>query len=369
MDSVSGAAADCGDVAHAIEVADESLAFRKLLVPEAAPTGKQIAVAAGVREDESAAVLRLSSGGEMEDVGPDQAVDLGHSDNRFVVVVSDRVYWFTFDGVRFDWPSKIISGGQIRKLGRVSPEKDIYLERLGDAPGLVGPHDLMNLDRPGVETFVSRRHTWKLNVQGVIIESETPTILVKLAITEAGFDPGQEWQIFLKVASEPKRPVSLTDTIDLRTPGIEKLRLTPKHVHNGEAPPGPRRDFALLDADERHLKALGLRRETIVEAGRRWVIIHDYPVPDGFTVRHTLLALEIPPTYPGAQIYGFYAYPPLALAGGRVIESTQLRGTLLGLKFHGWSRNRGTTPWNPAMDNVATQLALADAAMAKEVGE
>ena len=163
--------------------------------------------------------------------------------------------------------------------------------------------------------------------------------------------------------------MTLTDTIDLRTPGIEKLRLTPKEVNNGEAPCAPRRDFDLLDVDEAHLGRLGLRWETVEEAARRWLVIYDYPVPGGYTASATLLALEIPPTYPGAQIYGFYAYPPLALSSGRVIENTQLRGSIRGREFHGWSRNRGSTPWNPALDCVATQLALVDAALAKEVGE
>lgn len=82
------------------------------------------------------------------------------------------------------------------------------------------------------------------------------------------------------------------------------------------------------------------------------------------------MALEIPPTYPGAQIYGLYAYPPLALASGCAIASTQLRGVLHGVEYHGWSRNRGPgAPWNSATDNVVTQLALVDAALAKEVGE
>jgi hypothetical protein len=82
------------------------------------------------------------------------------------------------------------------------------------------------------------------------------------------------------------------------------------------------------------------------------------------------MALEIPPTYPGAQIYGFYAHPPLALSSGHAIASTQLRGVLQGVEYHGWSRNRGAgAPWNPSTDNVVTQLALVDAALAKEVGE
>jgi hypothetical protein len=215
----------------------------------------------------------------------------------------------------------------------------------------------------------SRQHVWKLNVQGVILDVTTPTIEVRDALVRAGFNPDQGWQIFLKVRGEPKRAVQLTDTIDLRTPGIEKLRLTLKEVNNGEAPQASRRDFALLDADELHLARLNLRWETIEEANRRWLVLHNYPVPAGYTVDRTLLALEIPPTYPGAQIYGFYAYPPLALASARAIANTQLRGTIFGKEFHGWSRNRGAVAWNPANDNVVTQLALVDTALAREVGE
>jgi len=151
---------------------------------------------------------------------------------------------------------------------------------------------------------------------------------------------------------------------------IEKLRLTPKDVNNGEAPTAPCRDFALLNIDEAHFNRLGLRWETIVKVNRDWLLLHDYPLPAGYAVAHTKIALEIPPNYPGAQIYGFYAYPPLALSSGRTIESTQLRGVLLGVEFHGWSRNRGAgAPWNPTTDNVVTQFVLVDAALAKEGGE
>jgi hypothetical protein len=131
----------------------------------------------------------------------------------------------------------------------------------------------------------------------------------------------------------------------------------------------PRHDFGLLDVDVAHLNRLGLNWETVIEGNRRWLVIHSYPVPIGYAVQQTLLALEIPPTYPGAQIYGFFAYPPLALTANRALANTQMRGTIFGRDFQGWSRNRGSTPWNPATDNVATQLALVDAALAKEIGE
>ena len=75
---------------------------------------------------------------------------------------------------------------------------------------------------------------WKLNVQGVIIESPQPEIVVRQAIKQAGFNPDTPWIIVLKVAGEPKREVDLSFVIDLRHKGIEKLRLTPRQINNGE---------------------------------------------------------------------------------------------------------------------------------------
>lgn len=356
---------------YTVAVADASLAFRDVELDDGTPTGSQLAVAAGFKAADGVSVLHFLPTGELEDIRPGETVDLRRlAVARFVIVASDRAYRFEIDGQRFDWPCRVVSGRLVRTLGQLDDDRDVFLERHAEADRLVGDGDLVDLDGAGVESFVSRKRHWKLNVQGVVLDLNEATIIVANALSLAGFDPNQGWQIFLKVVGQPKQPVQLTTEIDLRTPGIEKLRLTPKEVNNGEAPPEPKRAFALLDVDELHLERLKLRWETIVEANRRWLLIYDYPLPAGYTTPLTKLALEIPPTYPGAQIYGFYAHPPLALSSGRVIDNTQLRGVLGGVEFHGWSRHRGSgAPWDPAKDNVVTQLALVDAALAKEIGE
>ena len=357
-------------IRHAINVADQTLAYRQVSIDNLTPTGAQLATAAGFKSADGVSVLQVLATGDLEDVRPNEAVDLRREAGRFVIVESDRAYRLTIDGQRFDWPCRIVSGGLLRKLGKVPADKVIYFQRQDQPDRQIDDQNLVDLDAAGVESFVSRKPAWKLNVQGVVLELSAPTIVVREALIEAGFDPDQGWHIFLKVVGQQKQPVEVTTVIDLRTSGIEKLRLTPKDVNNGEAPVLPCRTFALLNIDESHLNRLGLKWETLVEAERRWLLVHDYPLPAGYTVSHSKVALEIPPTYPGAQIYGFYAYPPLALASGCAIESTQMRGVLNGVEYHGWSRNRGSgAPWNPATDNVVTQLALVDAALAKEVGE
>jgi len=358
------------DARHMIEVADHTLTFREVRLDDLTPTGAQIAAAAGFKAAEDVSVLQVLANGDLEDIRPAETVDLRREVGRFVVVESDRAYRLTIDGQRFDWPCRVVSGLLLRKLGDVADDRALYFERQEQPDCLVGDQDLIDLDAAGVEAFLSRQSVWKLNVQGVLLDLSTSTISVRDALVRAGFNPDQGWQIFLKFAGQTKQLVNLDTEIDLRTPGIEKLRLTPQDVNNGEAPPAACRAFALLDVDEAYLERLGLRWETIIETNRRWLLIHDYPVPSGYRVERAKIALEIPPNYPGAQIYGFYVYPPLMLSSGRTIKSTQLRGILLGVEFHGWSRHRGpAAPWNPAVDNVVTQIALVDAALAKEVGE
>ena len=218
--------------------------------------------------------------------------------------------------------------------------------------------------------------TWKLNVQGVNLTLQEPTILAREAIAKAGFDESKPWIIVLRVAGQPKQEIGLDFLVDLRTPGLEKIRLTPREVTNGD-PSLPQRMFALLESDHAFLDGLALRWETVAEPSpqdasqiRRWLLIHNYPVPSGYTVANVTLALEIPTTYPGAQIDMFYTNPPLRLVSGREIASTQVAATIQGLAFNGWSRHRGSNnPWDPDRDNVASHLALVESALIKEAGE
>ncbi|QQO20529.1 hypothetical protein JJB98_11685 [Bradyrhizobium diazoefficiens] len=205
---------------------------------------------------------------------------------------------------------------------------------------------------------------WKLNVQGVVIESPHPEIVVRHAIKQAGFNPDTPWIIILKVAGEPKKEVDLNYVIDLRHKGIEKLRLTPRQINNGEMAAARRVEFAMLPQDERHLDDLGLRWETLVDVGRRWLLLRNYPVPPGYNVSVTDIAIEVPVSYPGAQLDMFYCSPALALQSGATIGQTQHTETVTGLPFQRWSRHR---QWDAARDTLATHLALVDESLRREV--
>lgn len=209
---------------------------------------------------------------------------------------------------------------------------------------------------------------YKLNVQGVTIETTEPSILVRKAMELAGFDTAQEWIIILRVKGDPKRPVTLDTPIDLTDPGVEKLRLTPKQISNGEALPR-RREFDLLPADAAYLDGAGHRWETFDEGGVRWLLIHSYPTPAGYHQSHVDLALQIPLTYPATQIDMFYCHPDLTLRSGAGIAQTECRVSCGGREFQRWSRHRPDGAWDRFKDNVVTHLTLVDESLCREVDQ
>lgn len=212
--------------------------------------------------------------------------------------------------------------------------------------------------------------TWELKVQGVLLTFDRPIVSVREALVKAGFDPGKPWHIFLMVQGR-KEEVSVDSQVDLSRPGLEKIRLMPCNVNNGDGQaPVTRRAFHLLDVDQLYLDQLDLRWETVINDQRRWLLIHNFPLPKGYQPSNVTLALEVPVGYPASQIDMFYFAPWVSREDGGVIPSIQVRANIDGLEYQGWSRHRNpSNPWDPATDNVVTHLALVDGCLAKELGQ
>lgn len=350
-----------------IEVASTDLNFRSVGVSDHSLTGDQILAFCDVAPRDAFVVLHWLHNGDLEEVRDDEVVDIrGSAPSRFIVAKADRLFRLFLNERSLTWPEPEISEAGLRVLGRIPAQDVLYVRRdpEGDRPIPVGGR--LVLSEPGVENVYSKPPVWKLNVQGVVIESAQPTIIVRDALIKAGFNPDQGWIIVLK-AAESKRQVTLDDVIDLRAPGIEKLRLTPREINNGEASP-PRRAFRLLATDEAGLSNRDLRWETVVEGGRRWLILQDLQLPPGYQVDRAAIAIEVPPSYPTAELDMFYCWPQLARRDGATIPQTQVIQTIEGQPFQRWSRHRGPgAPWRPGIDNVITHLALIEGALLREV--
>jgi hypothetical protein len=345
---------------------DEKRAFN-----DVQPTARQILEAFDRLPADEHELLYLPRGGTVETIDLDETIDLRErGPERFFAFKTDRLFNFMVNGRRFEWGAPSISADRVRLVARVPHAETIYLERSDEADRELGPDDDIWLTDDGLERFSSRKQSWKLQVQGVILNLTTPLVSVKSALAQAGFDPNAGWISILKRKGEAKLQVALDYEIDLRLPGIEKLRITPAQIQNGEALNAPRRSFPLLDKDEAYLNERGLLWETLVEGGRRWLILRHFMLPAGYNHGVVDIAIDVPAQYPRAEIDMFHCFPHLTLKSGGVICATTGRTSIQGHPFQQWSRHLyGQTRWNPTTDSVMTHLAVIDAALSKEVGE
>ncbi|MDM9652472.1 multiubiquitin domain-containing protein [Stutzerimonas kunmingensis] len=333
------------------------------------PTVRQLLAASGHQPATEYAFLRWPDQGATEELSLDEVVNLP-SEGRvaeFLAIHADGVFYFVLNDERFAWAGRLTET-DVRRVARIPDNMDIMLERRSE-PDLVLEHGAMiDLAAPGVERLRIQKRRWKLDVHGVVIESDQPTITVREALVKANIDPNAGWSIRLKVHGEPKRKVGLDDTIDLTHPGIERLKLLEDKINNGEAVAPIQRHFRLLEKDEAYLDNCGLHWETM-DDGRRWLLISNFPVPSGYHQDRCCLAIEIPQNYPVAEIDMFYCDPPLTLASGAGIPQTEYRQMILNRAFQRWSRHREPGQWSPVRDSVLSHLGLVEESMAREIGQ
>lgn len=351
-----------------VDVAGTDLIFRGVAVTDRTPTARQVLAAMNLAPHNDYVVLQWLPGGDIEEVRPEELVDMTDATiPKLIIAKADRTYRLVLNDHSLEWPDDKISEDALRTLGAIEDSLQIYLSRDEEADLLIGSGDKVNLRADGVETLYAKSSKWKLNVQGVMIESEAPEISVRDAMVRAGFDVDTAWIIILKTVSERKQ-VDLNYVIDLREPGIEKLRLTPREINNGEVAADFRRDFQVLPTDQAWLDEHGYDWITAIENGRRWLFLRNVQLPAGYNVSTVTIAMEVPTAYPIAEIDMFYCHPHLARTDGQMIPQTQVAETIGGLSYQRWSRHRGpVAPWRPGKDSVISHLLLIDESLNREV--
>lgn len=133
-----------------------------------------------------------------------------------------------------------------------------------------------------------------------------------------------------------------------------------------------RREFVLPEQDADFLENCSYNWETINDAGANWLIIHDYPIPEGYTNAENIaltkvnLALMIAPGYPVAQIDMVYFEQELRIPNKNIGAIAWQR--LLGKNWQRWSRHRtGENPWRPGVDDISTHLQMVTYWMEREL--
>ena len=357
------------DTALSLKIGNPLLEFGVFETEDPKLTGRQIVELYGVSPAEEHLVFKFDERGYPTEIALDSTVSIQEEGQScFIVFASTASYRFSMDGHVYEWGDSEISGKVLDEIFVPEGSGERVWVAHRDKPDQLVGHKFIDLSDDGLERFYLQKPEWFLNVQGVKISSDTVTITVSEALVKAGFDPNAGWIAVLKVKGKPKQSVGIDEEIDLSAPGIEKLRLTPKEIRNGELLTQKRHEFPILEGDKSFLSERQLSWETVIENGRRWFILRGYRLPDGYHQNEVDIAIEVPTGYPAAQLDMFYCFPHLQRSDGRSIPTTEARQQIGPKIYQRWSRHRGSTnPWNPQFDSLVTQIVLAEESIHREV--
>ena len=112
-----------------------------------------------------------------------------------------------------------------------------------------------------------------------------------------------------------------------------------------------RREFDLPEEDIEHLESKHYEWETTRNAGL-WLLIHNFPIPDGYTVSEASIAINMQAYSPG-PLDMVYVHPNLVRKDGKEINCVQCIQTIDGLPFQRWSRHYN---WDNEKCNLITHL-------------
>ncbi len=151
---------------HGIVVRDERFEKRMVAFHGAAATGRAILAAAGVGPLEEYVVLQHLPSGELEDVRPDESVDLAAGSREFFVIRGSEMFAFYVNQLSLRWPRGVIGGCGIRFLARVGDDHELVQVREGHGEKVIEPDDEVRIEKAGVERFVTRPRLATIIVNG-----------------------------------------------------------------------------------------------------------------------------------------------------------------------------------------------------------
>jgi len=169
------------------------------------------------------------------------------------------------------------------------------------------------------------------------------------------------WKLYQHRHGHQPELIAPNHVVDLHLHDVERFTTMAKDKKDGEATDGlsiPIRQFTLSADDTACLENLGKRWETVIDNNNRnkFVIIHDWNLPDSYSSTHVRLALLIPPTYPDTQIDMFFVFPSISRKSGVPIPALGSMN-ICGEAWQQWSRHRTEgKPWRPGEDDLASHL-------------
>lgn len=214
---------------------------------------------------------------------------------------------------------------------------------------------------------VPKEQNYKFRVDKTEITVSQETITGREILTLANKDP-RKFLLQQKIKGQVIR-IGLDDSVDLTAPGVERFMTIPNEVTEGEAPV-MRKQFELLHEDLEYLESLGLEWETVQDGEqKRRLVIHGYPVPEGYNVDKVRVFVYLPPNYPDVQIDMAYFLPNLTRKDRKPIGALS-NEVADGHGWQRWSRHRTTaSQWRIGEDNLRTHMALVSSWLEQELAK
>jgi hypothetical protein len=203
-----GADAEQDRAPFKLQIAGPDLAFNAFQTADPLPTGRDLVELARLHPIEAYVVLQLLPSGDLEDLRPNETVDLRTSGiERFVIAHSDRTFRLVLVDKTLEWPASPINGITLKRLGNQKIDAvAVFLERQ-DQPDLeIGDHEFVELAKPGVERFYFR--------------PITQTVSIRVNRKEVQIDKGERTGLEIKQAAiNQGAPIQVTFVLTLHKEG------------------------------------------------------------------------------------------------------------------------------------------------------
>lgn len=230
-----------------------------------------------------------------------------------------------------------------------------------EGEGIVEEVDVEELVKANLPVPRARRYRIRIDREMKIVEQPVVTgqfILGLVGKTSA------EHLLSQRLRGGHVDEVAPDQEVDLRSAGVERFMTLKRDPQEGFQ---VRRQFDLPEIDREHLESRGVPWDALQDGGLQWLLIHELSIPTGYNVESAMTALQIPQSYPDAQIDMVYFHPHLARGDGKPIPNLTEQ-PIDGKSFQRWSRHRqGETPWRVGVDDVGTHLVLVDEWLRREL--
>ncbi|RYD50560.1 MAG: hypothetical protein EOP52_13895 [Sphingobacteriales bacterium] len=197
---------------YSINIAEGGLQFRQLVLTDPIPMGRQILAISGLTPVGEYSLLAILPSGDFEDVRLDETYDLQASGaERFIAFRTDRTFKFTIDDKQMEWGKPIISGQELHKLAKPAEGYAVFLEVRGGEDRLIEREDLIDLNEPGIEHFITAPKPEKefvIVINGRRYTIDYKTISFEQVLALAGMIPNPEiiyLMTFTHAASKPHK--------------------------------------------------------------------------------------------------------------------------------------------------------------------